>query len=127
MSFDTPRKSAETILETWAGLPVAYDNVAFDSTAQAEWVRVTVLDGDSFNAALGSACVRSTGLVTVQVFTEQSKGSAGNRKYADQIAALFNGIVDDGVTYHAASLTRVGHSEDFYQMNVTIPFQHDIH
>ena len=127
--FDVPRRSAETMLKGWSetvGLPVAYDNVPFDSTKYDEWVRVTVLNGDSFEAAVGSNCVRNTGLITVQIFTNQWDGSSACRQYADQIADIFKGVVDKDVTYRAGALTRVGHDGDFFQMNIVIPYQHDV-
>ena len=126
MSFDAPRQSAETLIAAWAGMPIAYNNVKFDSTAQDEWCRITVIPGDSFEAAVGSGCIRSVGLITVQIFIKQWQGSAALNAWADQIAALFKGVVDNGVTYRAGYLTRVGHSEDFYQANLSVPFQYDV-
>ena len=125
MSFDAPRKSAEVILRNWGAIPIAYDNVKFDSTEQEEWCRITIAPGDSFNASLGSNCERHIGLVVVQVFSKQWTGSSTTRERADEIATLFRGVVDGEVTYRTAMLTRVGHSQDFYQMNITVPYQQD--
>jgi len=48
VSFDEVRQSAESLITAWGGLPIAYDNVPFDSSAYDSWVRITVQDGDSF-------------------------------------------------------------------------------
>ena len=127
MSFDAPRKSAEVILRNWGGIPIAYDNVEFDSTEQVEWCRITVAPGDSFEAAIGTDCTRHIGLVVIQIFGKQWNGSSTTRERADEIAGLFRGVVEDGIFYRAANLIRVGHEQDFYQMNVSIPYQHDVY
>ena len=125
MNFDAPRQSAETIMENWGLIPINYDNVQFDSTLHDEWARITVAPGDSFNACIGASIIRNTGLIVISIFTKQWGGSAESRDRADEIAALFNGVVDNGVVYLASSLDRVGHSTDFYQMNLQIPYQFD--
>ena len=125
MSFDQVRKVTEEIIEAWGGLPIAYDNVDFDSQQHKEWVRVVVVDGDRFNAGLGGQCVRHTGLAVIQVFTEQNTGSKGARDHASQVADLYENSEVEGVVYLAAAVTRVGHANDFYQLNVQVPFRYD--
>jgi hypothetical protein len=125
MGFDTIRASAETIINGWGSIPVAFDNVAFDTTAHDSWARITVLDGDSFNNALGGNCLRRTGIITIQVFTPQWSGSATGRAYAEELSGLFTNTVDGNVIYGVAALTRVGHDQDIYQLNVSIPFTFD--
>jgi len=66
-------------------------------------------------------------LVVIQVFGKQWSGSSTTRERADEIAELFRGVVEDGIFYRAAALERVGHDQDFYQMNVTVPYQHDVY
>lgn len=125
MGFDTTRSSAEGIISGWGSVPVAYDNVEFDSTAQDNWARITILDGDRFNQSLGGSCIRGTGIVVVQLFTKQWQGSAIARGYADELSALFTNVIDGDVVYGVATVTRVGHETDFYQLNINIPFQLD--
>lgn len=125
MGFDTARGSAEGIISGWGSVPVAYDNVEFDSTAQDNWARITILDGDSFNRSLGGSCIRRTGIVVVQLFTKQWLGSSIARKYADELSVLFTNVRDGDVIYDVASVTRVGHETDFYQLNINIPFYID--
>jgi len=125
MSFDIPRKSAYGILDLWSGLPIAYDNVNFDSNKHKEWVRVTLIDGDSFGTAIGANCVRHTGIIVIQIFTQQWVGTGDARRYADEISNLFKGVIDIGVVYKAAKIKRVGHSGDYNQTNLSIPWQLD--
>jgi hypothetical protein len=125
MNFDTPRESAETIMKNWGLIPINYDNVQFDSKLYDEWARVTVASGDSFNACIGANIIRNTGLVIISLFNKQWSGSAETRDRADEVAALFNGVVDNGVVYLASSLDRVGHATDYYQLNLSIPYQYD--
>jgi hypothetical protein len=127
MSFDAVRESAETKINTWGVLPASYDNVQFDSSSYDEWVRVTVIDGESFPRSIvgGSCKVRRTGFVSVQIFTKQWLGSSLARQYADDISNLFSNTSDGTIVYETASGLRVGHSEDVYQYNVLIPFIYD--
>jgi len=127
MGFDRIRESAEVIMSGFVSAPVAFDNVDFKSMDQTDWVRITILDGDSFLAAIGTNCIRHTGIITIQVFISRNEGTSIARTYAQEIAGLFNNVVDDRVTYQVAALTRIGYQEGFYQLNVDIPFQYDEH
>lgn len=130
MSFDTIRQSAEPILRVWSetagGLPVSFDNVEFDSTKHESYVTAIIEDGQSFRHGIstpGTVCKTLVGVLSMQVFTPRLSGSAKARLYADDIAALFEGVVDNGVVYDVASIVRVGHEQSVYQVNVYIPFE----
>ncbi len=123
MDFDIIRSSAENIISKMKDVPIAYDNVSFDSTAQDSWARITILDGDSFNNALGGKCVMMTGIIVIQLFAKQWTGSAGSRDLAKSISLLFTNITDNNVVYGVPSINRVGHELDFYQLNINIPFK----
>lgn len=123
MSFDAARKSSEKILENWGTLPVAFDDVNFDSTKYENWARTYVVDGDTFGVSIGDNCVTYTGLIMVQLFTKKHSGSAPARQYGDEVAKLFKGVVDNGVIYRPASAVRVGYSGGFYQLNISIPWE----
>ena len=115
--------SAEGILNTWGGLPIAFDNIRFDSQAQDDWVRITIVDGDSFKESIGCDRITRTGLVIVQIFTKAEKGARPARVYADTISALYANSTDGNIIYYTPSLTRVGSAEGFFQINVNVPFE----
>lgn len=127
LGFDTIRQSAETIFNSWGTIPVAYDNVRpdFDQKDEAAWARITIVDGDSFNQSLGGTCIRRTGDVVIQIFTQQWEGSSLARQYADELSTLFSNKRSGDVQYWVARSLRVGHANDLYQYNVIIPFQYD--
>ena len=115
--------SAETILNTWGELPIAFDNVKFDPATNNRWVRLTVVDGDSFKESIGCDRIKRTGIVTVQIFTETGIGSRIARTYADTITNLYKNITSGNVIYRTPSATRIGYENGVFQINVNIPFE----
>lgn len=121
--YENIRQLVETRMATFTSLPIAYDNVSFDSSLHDEWCRLTIQDGDAFNAGIGNGCeIRRTGLVVIQLFTSQWSGVKSARSYADELDALFSNVHDGSLQFFATSVNRVGHFDDVYQVNVTIPF-----
>lgn len=125
MSFEDVTHSSESTLSTWGEIPIGYDNVPELMPDDSAWCRTYVVDGDSFNIAIGDACVRRTGLVVVQVFTPTQIGSTQARQYADSISSLFINKRDNDIQYYVPYVTRVGYVDKIYQLNVSIPFQQD--
>ena len=118
------------------GVPMAYDNAAFDPAVDAvdgmgnpmPWVRLTVVPGDGFQASLGTPKVwRSTGVVSVQVFVPAGEGDGTANELADDAASIFRGTNDSGVTFRAPALTRVGldAAGAWYELNVATPYLSD--
>ena len=125
MSFVEITTSAEQLLEAWGGVPISYDNAPFTPVPDSSWCRLYIIDGDSFNTAIGGSCIKRTGLVIVQVYTNTDIGSAAARDLADQISAVFSNVRDGSVQYLVANATRVGYTDKIYQLNVSIPFELD--
>ncbi len=130
MSFDHVRQIVETeFYQNWLSIPIAYDNVMFDSEAQSEWIRVTVIEGDALApeiGGVGGGCpIRRVGEVAVQIFARQWEGSQPARLYADDVDAMFTHRIIDGVLFRQARIVRVGYANDWYQLNVYVPFQYD--
>lgn len=123
MSFETIRQSAETKIQSWGGLPIAYDNVRFDSNEHDAWVKIVVLDGDSFAGSLAGSCkIKRTGLIGISINTKQWEGSKAARVYADEISAEFSNTRDGSITYNTAYANRVGYANDVFRLNVYVPF-----
>ncbi|MEE9140767.1 MAG: phage tail terminator-like protein [Alphaproteobacteria bacterium] len=107
-------------------VPIHYDNVAGDPPAASSWVRLTVVEGDSFQVAMGSTRrFRDTGVAIVQVFTPLGSGDGEAREIADDVQGIFKGLTVSGVVFRKPRAARIGPDGRFYQVNVTIPFQAD--
>lgn len=130
MGFEEIRLAIERHLASWDGAPVAYDGVrnspAVDQAivAKASWVRCTINHGNSFTAGIGqNPCVRRTGLIMLQIFTAEFSGSRPAAMLADELAQLFEYYQDGQFETQAASVQRIGPSDQWYQYNVTVPFR----
>lgn len=130
MTFEEIRQAIEVRASQWTDAPIAYDGVPISSdvqTAQNQrtpWVRVTIVDGDSFTAGIGSGpCVRRTGLISVQVFTARDTGSAPARQLASSLAAHFEYWQSGELETQAARLINVGPDDTYYQMNLNVPWR----
>lgn len=118
-------------MASWDGVPVAFDNVPASQAvldaqaAKTPWVRLTINHGDSFTSGLGSEpCVRRTGLIAVQVFSAEGRGSRDAHLIADSLAAHLQYYNDGQFSTLAASVQRVGPRDGYYQMNCTTPFRY---
>jgi len=128
MSFATARRDIELRLrDNWATTTIAYDNVAFETPAgDTAWVAVRVFEDTSARITIGNPGVhRQSGLIAIYIYVPQNTGTQVARGYADDIAAIFRDKQFNGITCREASVTNVGDFEQWYQVNVTIPFYWD--
>jgi len=137
MSFEQHRQYIEDRFNTNFATnttPVQYDNVDFlikgsstltDNKGLDEWCRLTIIPGLTVNADIGANRQRSVGVITVQVFTTSGTGSDRARAIADSVKTVFENKSFNGVRTQATSITRVGDSEGYLQMNVSTPFYVD--
>ena len=132
MDFEQIRQKVEGRLFAWDGVPVAYDNApAGQAVTDAQsnkdpWVRCVVNHGDSQTASVGSdPCVRRTGLVMCQVFTDRKIGSKTAMDIASSLAGHLEYHQDGKFLTRAASVNRIGDSDTWFQINVSVPFVAD--
>ena len=115
-------------------VPVAYENVPFDppdvgveSNESNEWVRISILPGQTTQASLASSRRwRTTGVVVVQCFIAKGIDNELALQLADDVVTAFRGAVAGVVTLMAPSIQRVGPRGSWYELNVTTPFRYDV-
>lgn len=122
------RQQFETAWQAGPNTKIAWDNVEFDPTGETEWVRVALLPGDAFPAAIGpSAPERNAGVVVVQVFTERGTGAGRADELAEEVKKVFRGAPLAGVRFRVATEVAADRGEGrWYQRNVQVPFQADV-
>lgn len=130
MSYETERADIENRFATlWgATCPVAYSNVAFSPPADSEWARLTILDNTTDEIGIGQPGAqlhRFQGLIIVSVFSQLNKGEKKARQLADLVFSIFKSADFGSVTTWAPSLTVIGESDGYFQVNVTINFKRD--
>jgi hypothetical protein len=131
--FDPIRKAVESQFKTWwdangGGVPVQWDEVPFNQPASGIWVRFTLIDGEGFQASLGSTPLeKQPGVVVIGVFTPKNNGTKAARDLADKAgqAMRYKQLVEGTVTVHmfAPYTTRGPLQESHLQLNVTVPFE----
>lgn len=127
MSFETTRRDIEKRLsDNWATTPIAFDNVDFKPENGSRWIRLRLLDGDVIRINIGEpGLFRHTGLISIELFGPTGEGSKTLRGYADTLASLFRDTNFNGITTREASITNVGESGGWYQINLTVPYYVD--
>src|SRR5512143_941774 len=101
MSYDAQRQAIEERFhDNWTATPlskVAWDNVAFAPPPNDEWVRLSIVGGDSNRMTIGSSLHRSVGIIYVSCFVPVAKGSARAFALADAAAAIFRDAEFNGI------------------------------
>ena len=130
MTFEEIRLAVESHMAGWTGPPVAYDgtrnspavNQAIDT--KSDWVTLTINHGASITAGIGSdPCVRRTGLIQFQIFTDENTGSRPAALLADSLAQHWEYWQDGGIETQAASVRRIGESDGWYMYLVSLSFR----
>ncbi|MGE6580398.1 phage tail terminator-like protein [Vreelandella aquamarina] len=128
-TFESIRLAIERRLASWDGVPVEYDGAPQTPELKAaieakqSWVRCTIQHGASLVASISNRPeTRRTGIIQLQVFTPENRGSRPAALLADSLAAHFEYHQDGHLTTDAASVQRVGESDGWYQYNVGVPF-----
>ena len=147
-AFDTVRKFFEVNLGqgqiesvlSLSPVPVEYDNVIVRSGDLQDskdnktiWGRVSMREGAGGAASVGVESIRRyAGITIFSLFCERGEGTFNCRQYA---AKITKHIIDKstGSTKVKDLLVRtpyttiIGTTEDWFQVNVTIPYQFDYH
>jgi len=130
MTFEEIRLAVEFHMAGWNGPPVAYDGTrnspAVDQAiaTKSDWVTLTINHGASITAGIGSdPCVRRTGLIQFQIFTDENTGSRPAALQADSLAQHWEYWQDGGIETQAASVRRIGESDGWYMYLVSLSFR----
>ena len=90
------------------------------------WVRLTTLPSSGAQVGFGDGGrFRTNGLVIVQVFTPIAQGDGTVLATATAIAKLFLNKAISPVQFRTPQIKVVGRSDNFWQVNIEMPFYHD--
>lgn len=125
-AFDDLREAIETKIQTvLSGETIEFPNVPID-TPSTQWFRLTINLAPSAQVAMGATKrFRHTGVISVSVFTPKNESSIEAYQYADTIATALRNQSFDGVQALVPSVTPVGNSNEWFQLNVVTPFYFD--
>ena len=125
MSFANERASIEARLNAnWSTTTIDWENVDFNTPNNASWIRLSIINGASDYRVL-EAKKQHLGMIAIQVFTPINTGTSTIRGYCDTLAAIFDDKSFDDLVCGVASISNVGGSDVWYQINITIPYRRD--
>ena len=107
--------------------PVQWPNRNYEPQPGNEWVRLTVLDGDSTLVGLGlnARLYTHPGVILVGIFVPKGNGERRSAVLVDSVSEIWRGVEFDGILCRAPAVTRVGLTGEWFQTNVSVPFQRD--
>jgi len=124
MSYVVERSDIEARLNTgWTTTPIAWDNIPYVPTPGISWIRCTILPGDVETLEFGRDTTKEyMGIIDIGIFTQKNTGSVVARGYADTLSTLFSMVAFGTIDCDPAKVMNLGIDEDWYMMNVSIPY-----
>lgn len=114
MSFEVERQILEGQFKTgWnasgaSAVPIFWDAVPFEPVDGSPYVRVTILNGDSYPASIGGEMGRNFGFFIVDIFGSESTGSSVCRQLADYVKTIMSlKNINQGVSNLKTFQTRI--------------------
>lgn len=86
------RQEVEKAVATFAAsqnIPVAYEGVAFTKPTNSSWLEVTFLDPSVMNPTVDGERIRKRGVVQIDVYVVDNKGSKSLDELTEAITRLF--------------------------------------
>lgn len=123
MSYEAEKSTIETYFQSnWTATPIVFENVKAPDGAN-EWVRLTIVNGDAFQASMGdNPAFRHIGVVIVQIRTRRNIGSGRAIRLADMVDGLFRLLVLNNIRFKVPRLDRGPIDEEWFINNVSIEF-----
>lgn len=140
MDFEDERIRISNAFQTfWNGIiaaagiaavpPLSWNNQPFTQPPNTLWCRFSILPVISQPSAIGQKVVRSTGIMTLQIFSPGTTGTSNARKIADAMSEKFNFkimLMARGYLHFQTLTTEdYGPNSSYHQLNANIPFWRD--
>lgn len=128
MTLDCTAEAIEKrFLECWEDrTPVEMDNYPFNG--EGEWVRLTINHGETYARAVNrGACLRTMGMVHLQIFTPKDSGTGKANQHAQKFKDIFENKRLDNIIFYGSTMVNGGAMEQVYMTKVSIAFQWDQH
>lgn len=126
MGFFTERQLIENRLsDNWNTTGIRFENVPFVIPTNGDaWISLAIVNGTSYQIDL-IGLHRHFSIIIISVFVPDNTGTATIRSHADTIAAIYRNKCFGGIICRSPSIEIVGSAENWYQVNVVIPYQMD--
>lgn len=106
---------------------VAWPNLSLDSTQLSEWIRISVIFGDSDQKEMGGVTNkhRQFGTVIVEIYVDQDSGARRSLELADFASNFFHTVKVTDVTFRSPDIDHIGIESSWYKKNVACDFYSD--
>jgi len=104
---------------------IQYENVPFDLNRAAEFVRLSIVKGDSDQASMGGTSgnfFKQDGVIFVQVFTPLGLGTSPANTLAESISGIWRNQQFNNIVCGAPDINHIGEVEGWFQINVACDF-----
>ena len=128
MTFAAAQLAIESRFEAqFSSCPIKYQNVDFEEKANETFAELQIKEGDANRASIGVSSVlhRSTGVISVNIYTAKNTGTVTARGYADLAADVFRDQKFSGITCRSPVVRNIGPREGRYVVNMTVSFYRD--
>lgn len=107
--------------------PVAYDNVAFNTTNVTEYIQLMIVPNVENQVTLGKNAnsYRQFGSVEIVVNVEKGKGSKRALVITDSLTALFRSKRISGIQFRTPIVKEVQLNNGYYSLAMYIGFYYD--
>ena len=128
MSFADAQLAIETkFYNNFTACAVKYENVDYEPQPNVNYVELFVIEAVNRRADIGTnnPLHRTTGAISVNVYTARYIGTKTGRDIADTAAAIFRDTSFSGITCRSPLIRNVGEVGDWYIINMTCEFYRD--
>jgi len=114
----------ERMKVNWSLTPVEYDNIDFLEVAGQSFIRLRIHTPNKQRIAIGGL-ERVTGYIDGSIFVPSNSSRENIDILVDEFSKIFE-LWDDGeIEFKLARINRVGQVNEWYQLQVIIPFTFD--
>jgi hypothetical protein len=127
MSFAAAQLAIEGRFATgFTHCAIRWQNVAFNPGANQTFAEIQVIDGNAFRASIGpDALHRSTGVISVNIYSPENIGTLTGRVLADAAGDIFRDAIFSKITCRSPVVRNVGSVNGRNVTNMTVAFFRD--
>lgn len=112
----------QRLQDNWIMTPIDFDNVKFVPVIGTAFIRLQIQWlATAFTSVGGRA--KGEGFISISIFVPADEGTDNINGMADTIAGIFNRYQSGTLICKAAAINRIGSQENWYQLQVLIPFE----
>jgi hypothetical protein len=112
------------LVDNWSRTPIDYDNVEFSPVRGTPFVRLQVEWVNTTLTSIGGRA-KGEGYIDLSIFVPANTGTTISSSMADELATMFNRLLNGALHCQVARTQRIGSFEEWYQVKVLVPFIYD--